>query len=71
MSYLTIFLVTISLIAAGSESRHRAKVVYRPLIAPVPKLKIAAVWYRNHQSIVLENLSEWVKKYSSSLKLFV
>ena len=53
----------ISLIAAGSRSRHCAKVVYRPLIASIPKLKIAAVWHRHRQSIVLNDLQEWIKKH--------
>ena len=46
----------VSLIAASSQSRHNAKVVYRPLIDPVPALDIAVVWHRNHQSQALADL---------------
>ena len=53
----------ISLIAAGSQLRHRAKVVYRPLFASIPKLKIAAVWHRHRQSIVLNDLKGWIKQH--------
>jgi DNA-binding transcriptional LysR family regulator len=46
----------ISLIAAGSQTRHNAQVIYRPLVEPVPVLKISAVWHRKRQSSVLYNL---------------
>lgn len=48
----------ISLIAANSQRRHNAKVVYRPLVDPVPVLEIAAVWHRKHQSPAL---SQFIK----------
>jgi DNA-binding transcriptional LysR family regulator len=43
----------ITLVAANSETRHNANVVYRSLVDPVPMLKIAAVWHRKHQSSAL------------------
>jgi DNA-binding transcriptional LysR family regulator len=43
----------ISLVAANSETRHNANVVYRSLVDPIPMLKIAAVWYKKHQSRTL------------------
>lgn len=46
----------ISLIAASSQTRHNAQVIYRPLVEPIPILKIAAVWHRKHQSSALYNL---------------
>lgn len=48
----------ISLIAANFETRHNAKVVYRPLVEPVPMLKIAAVWHQQNQSL---NLSRFIE----------
>lgn len=48
----------ISLTAANSETRHNVKVVYRPLVEPVPVLKIAAVWHQNHQSFALSHFIE-------------
>ena len=48
----------ISLIAANSEARHNAKVVYRPLVDPVPVLKIAAVWHKKQQSLALSQFIE-------------
>ncbi|MGV2830383.1 LysR substrate-binding domain-containing protein [Myxosarcina sp. GI1(2024)] len=48
----------ISLMTANSESRHHAKVVYRPLVEPVPVLKIAAVWYQQQQSLALSQFIE-------------
>lgn len=48
----------ISLLAASSQTRHNAAVIYRPLVDPVPTLKIATVWHRNHQS---QALSEFIK----------
>jgi DNA-binding transcriptional LysR family regulator len=43
----------ISLVAANSEARHNANVVYRSLVDPVPMLKIAAVWHQKQQSPAL------------------
>lgn len=54
----------ISLMSSGSQTRHRAKVVYRSIANFTPKLKIAAFWHRDLQSIVLDNLSGWIKKHS-------
>ena len=48
----------ISLIAANSQTRYNAKVVYRPLVE-LPVLKIAAVWYKKQQSQTLSNLIEY------------
>ena len=48
----------ISLIAANSQTRYNAKVVYRPLIE-LPVLKIAAVWYKKQQSQALSNLIQY------------
>ena len=45
----------ISLIAASSERRHNAMVVYRPLVEPVPVLKIAAIWHEDRQSLARAN----------------
>ena len=48
----------ISLMAANSEMRHNAKVVYRPLVEPVPVLKIATVWHKDRQSLALSHFIE-------------
>ena len=50
--------IGISLLAASSQMRHNATVVYRPLVDPIPTLKIAAVWYCQHQSRVLSEFIE-------------
>lgn len=47
--------VGISLTSANSETRYKAKVVYRPLVEPFPVLKIAAVWHKKQQSLALSN----------------
>ncbi len=49
----------IALVAANSEIRHNANVVYRPLVDPVPMLKITAIWRKKHQSSAL---SQFIKK---------
>ena len=49
----------ISLITASSERRHNAKVVYRPLVEPVPVLKIAAVWHEDRKSLALSNFIKY------------
>jgi DNA-binding transcriptional LysR family regulator len=55
----------ISLIAASSKRRHNAKVVYRPLIEPVPVLKIAAVWHKEKQSLAGSNfIKNYLLQYS-------
>ena len=48
----------VSLIAASSQTRHHAKVAYRPLVDPVPSLEIAAVWHPKDRSIALSNFIE-------------
>ena len=48
----------ISLIAASSQTRYNANVVYRPLIE-LPVLKIAAVWHKKQQSQALSNLIKY------------
>ncbi len=48
----------ISLTTGNSEARHKANVVYRPLVEPVPVLKIAAVWHKKQQSLVLSHFIE-------------
>ncbi len=48
----------ISLMAANSETRHNAKVVYRPLVEPIPVLKIAAFWHKKKQSLALSHFIE-------------
>ena len=48
----------ISLIAASSQRRHSAKVVYRPLVEPVPLLEITAVWHQEHRSLALSDFLE-------------
>jgi DNA-binding transcriptional LysR family regulator len=51
----------ISLIAANSQTRHNANVVYRSLVDPVLMLKIAAVWHKKHQSpALLEFINEFL-----------
>ena len=56
--------VGISLMATQSRSRHQAKVVYTPLVNPMPKLEIAAVWRCDERSTVLDKF----KNYFSDLK---
>ena len=56
--------VGISLMATQSRSRHQAKVVYIPLVNPMPKLEIAAVWRCDERSTVLDKF----KNYFSDLK---
>ena len=48
----------ISLIAANSQTRHNAKVVYRPLVEPIPVLEIAAVWHKKTASPALSHFIE-------------
>lgn len=48
----------ISLIAANCETKHKAKVIYRPLVDPVPMLKIAAVWHDKQQSLAKSHFIE-------------
>jgi DNA-binding transcriptional LysR family regulator len=45
----------VSLVAAGSETRHNAGVVYRPLTVSTPILTIAAAWRKNSTSPILED----------------
>ncbi|VEP18308.1 HTH-type transcriptional regulator AlsR [Hyella patelloides LEGE 07179] len=45
----------ISLIAASCKTRHNARVVYLPLVEPVPLLTIAAVWHKKQPSLALSN----------------
>ena len=49
----------IALLAASSQTRHNAQVVYRPLIDPVPTLEIAAVWRKNDRSTALSHFIEY------------
>lgn len=46
----------ITLMTASSQLRHRAKVVYRTLVDPIPALNIALVWHSKHQSPLLAKL---------------
>ena len=52
----------ISLMAAGSQSRHQAKVAYIPVVDPVPKLEITAVWHRKNRSLILDKLHQLLIK---------
>ena len=54
--------VGISLMSANARSRHNASVVYRPLIDPVPCLKIAVVWHKKH---LFPALSDFVSNCST------
>lgn len=49
----------ISLMAASSQMRHYAEVVYRRLVEPVPVLKIAAVWHEDRKSLALSNFIKY------------
>lgn len=54
--------IGISLTTANSEARHKAQVVYRPLIDPIPVLKIAAVWHKKQQSSALSHFIPIIEK---------
>lgn len=55
--------IGISLTTANSAARHKAQVVYRPLIDPVPVLKITVVWHKKQQSLALSNLIVMIENF--------
>ena len=53
----------ISLMTANSETRYNAKVVYRPLVEPVPVLKITATWHKKQQSLALSQFIQVLNSF--------
>lgn len=52
----------ISLVGAGAEVRHKAGVVYRPLVDPVPILEIAVAWRTGKTSPVLNQFLQVIEQ---------